>query len=125
MKKSKTTIRYIKLHRLFRALSIITGFMPVIIYFMTAFVRGDTITKVTLISLFTIVIILTVVNTLMKYKLRTPVFVFLIGVYIGLKNILGVLILIAVCTALDELLLAPMANRYKSLATINKELDKR
>lgn len=123
--KSETTRKYILKYRRYTFLSIITGFLPVIIYFCAAFFQSDSITKITLVTLLMIVILLSILNMFMKFHLRTPVFIFLIGIYIGLDHILGVLILISICTAADELIFSPNAAKYKSLATINSEIDKR
>ena len=72
-----------------------------------------------------VAIILTVINLLMKLSLRCIPWVVLIGIYICLKEITICLVVMAVCTIIDELIIAPLAKKYREKLTINKEIDKR
>ena len=69
--------------------------------------------------------ILVVLNVLMKLSLRCIPWILLIGIYICLKEITVLLIVMALTTVLDELVLEPLAKSFKNKLTINKEIDKR
>jgi hypothetical protein len=70
-------------------------------------------------------LILVTINTLFKYKLRSPIFLLLLGIYFALGNILPLIIILSIGVILDEFLFEPLTKKYKNLATINAEIDKR
>ena len=127
MKINKITINYKRKAHLFRALSAISVFLPVAIYIFLAFYNNEiAITKkLTLGITLTISIILFISNILFKYKLRSPVWICLIGIYICLEKIETLLIIMAICTILDEFIFTPLARKYKNLYTINVQIDRR
>ena len=61
----------------------------------------------------------------MKLHLRSAIWLLVLGVYICLQNIQTLLIMVAVCTILDEIVFTPLHKKYKNLYIINKEIDKR
>lgn len=119
------TKKYKRLARLFSLLSILVLLAPLVYYTAEAFIAGVVIEKLALGGLATMAIILTLFNTIMKANLRSPIWLLLIGIFLVLKNILPLIIFIAVGTILDEFLLTPLARRYRNLYTINNEIDKR
>ena len=57
--------------------------------------------------------------------MRSTIWILLLGIYICLDNIMPVLLTIAIGTITDELILTPLHKKYKQLAIINSEIDKR
>lgn len=106
-------------------LSVVLTCFPIIFYMIKAFVEGTTVEKVGLGLLTTAAIILTLINILCKMHLRSIMWIALIGIYICLENITTLLILIAITTILDELIITPLYKKYKNLYIINREIDKR
>lgn len=106
-------------------LSLILTCFPIIFYTVRAFVEGTSFQKVSLGLLTTAAIILTLVNILFKMHLRSTMWLALIGISTCLQNITTLLIIIAVTTILDELIITPLRKKYKNLYIINREIDKR
>ena len=118
-KKAKN--RYI----LFKSLSICLTFLPLIVYVIMAFVKGAPLEKFTMGCLVTIAVVFVTLNVIMKYNIRSTVWVLILGIYLCLDNITPLLIIMAVSTILDEFVISKLANKYKNQFTINKEIDKR
>ena len=119
------TEKYKKLYNAFRILSVAVTLGPLCVYFVIAFIRATTVSKLAVGSTLAIVLILTLVNLIGKYHLRSPLFLLLIGIYTGLGTILTPLYITTAGVVLDEFILTPAAKKYKQLYTINKEIDKR
>lgn len=119
------TEKYKRLYNAFRILSVAVTLGPLCVYFVIAFIRATTVSKLAVGSTLAIVLILTLVNIIGKYHLRSPLFLLLIGIYTGLGTILTPLYITTVGVVLDEFILTPAAKKYKQLYTINKEIDKR
>ena len=122
---SKTTETLKKKKNIFHLISWILTFAPIIIWLIIAGVKSTEVTKTALAITITIAALLTFVNLLLKYSIRSTVWILLIGIYIALKNITPLLILIAVCTILDEFVVHPLYIKFKNEYKINKETDKR
>lgn len=123
--KSPITKKYKNIYRIFTFLSIIVLLAPICYYTVEAFIAGAVIEKLALGGLATGAILMTMFNALMKANLRSPIWLLVIGVYLALDYILPLIIFIAVGTILDELVLSPIAKKYKNLYIINNEIDKR
>ena len=119
------TNKYHKLYRLFKCLSFAVTVCPLIVYFCIAFVGATTVHKLAVGSTLAVVLILTIINVIGKYQLRSPLFLLLMGIYIGLGKILTPLVITTVGVVLDEFIFSPLCKKYKQLYTINKEIDKR
>lgn len=126
MKQSEITKKYKTLYWIFTILSFIAVFVPVFVYVIKGYVDAELTTeKVRLTCTIMIAIILTAVNFIFKYNIRSTLWILLLGVYSCLDNILAMIIMIAVGTILDEFLLTPLKKSFKNKFTINKEIDKR
>lgn len=119
------TRRYKFIKNYLALLSVICTCFPIIFYTIRAFVEGTNIQKVSLGLLTTAAIILTLVNILFKMHLRSTMWLALIGISTCLQDITALLIMIAVTTILDELIITPLRKKYKNLYIINREIDKR
>lgn len=111
--------------KILHIISIALTFIPITVWFIIAMAKSNDVTKVALGLSFTIAILLVFVNILLKYSVRSTVWILLIGIYIALKDITTLLILIAVCTIIDEFIVHPLYKHFKQRYKINKEIDKR
>ena len=100
-------------------------FAPILIYLCIAMYKSNDITKPALAISITVAALFTFANLLLKYSIRSTVWILLIGIYVALKNITPLLIIIAVFTIIDEFIVHPLYKRYKERYHINKEIDKR
>ena len=119
------TEKYKKLYNAFRILSVAVTLGPLCVYFCIAFIGATTVHKLAVGSTLAVVLILTIINVIGKYHLRSPLFLLLMGIYIGLGKILTPLIITTIGVVLDEFIFHPLCIKYKNLYTINKEIDKR
>ena len=118
--KSLKTKTYI-----FHFLSWILTFLPILIWLGIALAKSNDVTKTALAISVLIAFLLTLVNLLLKYSIRSTIWILLIGIYVALKDITPLLIIIAVCTIIDEFIVHPLYKHYKERYHINKEIDKR
>lgn len=111
----------------FRDLSFLFTLAPVIVYVLIGFIDGSIHRGQKIFLGFTVIssLILVIVNSIMKYHLRSPLFLLLLGTYYALENILTLIIILSIGIILDEFILSPLASKYKQEYIINKELDKR
>ena len=72
-----------------------------------------------------IALILTALNFFMKYHIRSTIWFLLLGIQICLQNIVTLILIIAICTIIDEFVLTPLKKKFKDKYTINKEIDRR
>lgn len=125
MKPTDMTKKYHKLYILFRTLSVIVIFAPMLYYVIRGFIEGETTEKLTLTGTFFIAIILTAVNVLFKYSIRSTLWIIVLGVYSCIENIMPLLLMIAIGTIIDEFILTPLYKSYRNKYTIHREIDKR
>jgi hypothetical protein len=99
---------------------------PLLAYIIKALIESDLVSeKVSLCCSIVIVGILSAVCLINKSALRSRIWIIMLGIYICLDNIITPLVIIAVTQILDELIVAPLLNHYKTRLTISKELDRR
>ena len=124
---STMTNKYKKLSILTFLLSTICSLCPILIYVIKAFVDSDVkeVNKYTLGIMCSVALVITLINILAKLHLRCIPWILLIGIYVCLKDITTLLIIMAVTTIIDELILVPLHKSFKNKYTINKEIDKR
>lgn len=123
MSQATQTLR--KKMYIFHLLSWALTFLPILIWLGVAMYKSTEVTKTALAISITVAGLLTLANLLMKYSIRSTVWILLIGIYVALRNITPLLIIIAVCTILDEFIVHPLYKHYKERYHINKEIDKR
>lgn len=122
---SKVTEKYRRGYWITKTLSWVITFVPVIVYAIMGFVQGTPHRKLALGGLMVLAAILVVINILMKLSLRCVPWILLLGIYIALKEVTVLLVIMALTTMADELVLTPMSKRYREKLVINKEIDKR
>ena len=106
-------------------LSFILTIGPLIAFTILAFINGEVHEKLVLSYTVVIALILLIVNVVMKYHIRSTLWILVLGIYTCLDNIMPLLLTVAIATILDEFILHPLAKKYKNLFTINNEIDKR
>lgn len=106
-------------------LSFILTIGPLIAFTILAFINGEVHEKLVLGCTVAIALILLIVNVVMKYHIRSTLWILVLGIYTCLDNIMPLLLTVAIVTILDEFILHPLAKKYKNLFTINNEIDKR
>lgn len=111
MMKSK----YKKLRNLFFVLSFVATFGPFIYYCIKAFIDGEPVEKFALTMFSIAAIIIAGAAAVRKIHLRSVLWILLLGVYICLDNLVGVILVVAICTILDELIFSPLYHRYSDL----------
>lgn len=121
------TKKYKKRARIYNILSFLLLFAPVIVYAIIAFINGDiTIGKKVVLGFSLIfALVLTIINALTKYRIRSTLWIVLLGIYYCLNNILPLLLMIAIGTITDEFVISPLQKKNKRLYEINNEIDKR
>lgn len=122
---SQTTLTLKRKKNIFHLLSWLLTFAPILIWLFIAMAKSNDLTKTALALSVTVAGLLSMVNLLLKYSIRSTVWILLIGIYIALKDITPLLIIIAVTTMLDEFIVHPLYKHYKERYIINKEIDKR
>ena len=124
---STMTNKYKKLSILTFLLSTICSLCPILIYIIKAFVDSDVkeVNKYTLGIMCSVALVVTLINIVAKLHLRCIPWILLLGIYLCLKDITSLLIIMAITTIIDELILTPLHKSFKNKYTINKEIDKR
>ena len=108
-------------------LSVILTIGPLCIYSVKAFTNAQATTsdKCVLLSMLSIGTILSIVCIINKYTPRCRIWLIIIGLYLCLDSILGCILVIAITQVIDELIVGPIARRYREKLHINREIDKR
>lgn len=125
MAASDITKHYRTAYWVTRILSICLTVVPMLVFCIMGFAQGETKEKLALGCTITVAVILCVLNVLMKYSIRSTVWILMIGIYLCLENIMPMILTVAVCTIIDEFVVSPLCKSYKTKLTINKEMDKR
>lgn len=113
---------------LFRILDWLCLITPILIYVVIA-LSNDGIKvgyKVTLMSMLIIAIILCVVNVLAQKRLRCPIWIILIGLYVAMRDyLMPLIIILAVVSILDDLVFTPLIHYYYTKTVASKTIDQR
>ena len=110
-----------------RLLSVLITLLPVVYYVIKGFADESigTKQKACLGCMVCLAIILYLINVLMKYSIRSTIWILLLGVYVCLEDILPLILMLAISTIIDEFILTPLKKHYASVYKINKEIDRR
>lgn len=112
---------------LFRILDWICLGLPIIIYIIVA-LAGDGLVaqKVAVVATTMVAIILTVFNIISQKRLRCPIWIILIGLFIAIKHyLLPLIIILAITSILDDLVFTPLISYYRTKLIANKAMDER
>lgn len=119
------TNKYKKKYIILSIISVLLNILPILIYVVKGFSESSNKGKIALGFCLVIAIMLSTVNILLKFNIRSTIWILLIGIYICLDNIVPLLIIISICTILDEFIVEPLKKSFKNSYLINKEIDKR
>ena len=106
-------------------LSAVIVILPLMYYTIKAFITGEPRQKLSLGISITCAGILMIINLAAKLHLRSILWILVLGINACLSNIQTLLIVMAVTTIIDELVLEPASKYYHSRYKINKEIDQR
>ena len=113
---------------LFRILDWVCLFMPLIIYIGIALSSGEAIVaqKVAVVSTTMIALILSIFNVLSQKRLRCPIWIILIGLFVAVRDyLMPLIIILAITSVLDDLVFTPLISYYKTKLVANKAMDER
>ena len=113
---------------LYRSLDLIILFAPVIVYTIIALTKdGVTVPgRVAVVGSVCIALILSLFNIIAQKRLRCPIWIILIGLYVAIKEILlPLIIILAGVTVIDDLILTPLITYYRTKLITNKSIDER
>ena len=112
---------------LFRILDWICLALPIVIYVIIALCGVAVVAqKVAVVSTVMVAIILTLFNVISQKRLRCPVWIVLIGLYIAIKEyLLPLVIILAITSVLDDLVFTPLISYYRTKLIANKAMDER
>lgn len=121
------TRRYRFKLRILALMSFLLNILPVMIYVCIALCNNEAkkVNKITLGLMLSVALILTLINMIAKLSLRCIPWIILLGIYVCLSNITTLLIIISICTIIDEIIIDPLYKSVQNKYRINKELDKR
>lgn len=123
---SKVTKNYRLVYWILFAVSLLLNVCPLSVYVIKALAGpGVTHQKVTLTMTVLVVLILSIISWANKLVLRSKIWVIVIALYFILDKFATPIIILACCQVVDELIVCPIKNHYKTKLTINKEMDKR
>lgn len=127
MKRSDYTKKSISKLWFLKTIDFLILVIPVLVYCILGLVeQGRAVyEKVTLVSCVFVALVILLINLLMKMRLRSPIWIIVIGLYVALNNIIPLIICIAVGSVVDELFITPAINKMKIRVETNKEMDKR
>lgn len=113
---------------LFRILDWICLAAPLIIYVIIALCNDGIRVgyKVAVVSTAMIAIILTIFNVIAQKKLRCPIWIMLIGLYVAIRDyLLPLVIILAITSILDDLVFTPLIHYYYTKTVASKTIDQR
>lgn len=122
---SDITKKYRRAYRILTALSWILTLGPMVGYVIYGFAVGETISKVSLGISGMAAIALTGFSVIFKKQIRSTIFILLLGIYFAMKEITILLIILSLCTILDEFLITPLQKKYRERMVINRQIDRR
>jgi len=113
---------------LFRILDWICLGAPLIVYVIIALCNDGIGVgyKVTVVATVIIALIFTIFNVIAQKRLRCPIWIILIGVYIAMKNyLLPLIIILAIVAILDDFFFTPIIHYYYTKTIASKTIDQR
>lgn len=122
---SEVTKKYTAAYIFFGFLSFMANIAPLIYYFILAMMNATVEQKVVLGGMVTAAALIVGINILFKCHFRSAIWIVLLGIFFVIQDILPLLIAIAILTIADEFIFTPLYKKFKELATINRQIDKR
>ena len=129
--QTKITKKYKIKRNITGFLSLVCTFFPILFFGVQAFREGVIIgEKATMDMTFLIIMtavagIMVLIGIFRKCVFRSIPYFMILGIYFLIDTIVPVIITLAICTIIDEIVLTPLYNYYRQKVSINKEIDKR
>ena len=121
-KKCKTLLWF------YRILDWICLFAPLIIYVFIALCNGGVaaVGKVAVVGSVIIAGVLTAVNVIAQKRLRCPIWILLLGLYVAIKEwLLPLVLILAITSVLDDLVFTPLIHKYYTKYQASVVVDER
>lgn len=128
MAKSAYTKNCVRKLWLYRILDWLILVSPILIYVCIALFDGGvtTVGKISVVGTVVIAGILVAINVIAQKRLRCPIWIVLIGLFIAIRDyLLPMIIILAVVTVLDDLLLTPIIHYYHEKVVSSSVYDDR
>lgn len=124
---TETTQKYKTTYWILFGISILLNFLPLIVYIIKGYasIEVSEARKVTLTMTMMIALMLSIYNILAKKHMRSVIWILLLGVYFAVQKIELLLLLMAICTIVDEFIVEPLMKKYKLKWKTNCEIDSR
>lgn len=112
--------------RILSLISLLLNILPLVWFLVSGFINGDSKQKLTIGLISSAAIVLTVLMQLFKFKLKRTLFwLVLLGIFICYAKLGTCLIVIGICSIIDEVIIEPILERVKYDYRTNREIDKR
>lgn len=124
---TETTKKYKAIYWTLFIASLALNFLPLFVYIIQGYASIEVEESKKVVLSFTIIaaIMLSIYNILAKKHLRSVVWILLLGVYFAVQKIELLLIMMAICTIIDEFIIEPLCKTYKRKWQTNAEIDSR
>ena len=112
----------------FRILDWVCLSLPLLVY-LTMALADDGIKvgyKVAVVGTLVIAVILTIFNIIAQKRLRCPIWIILIGLFVAIRDhLLPLIIILSVVSVLDDLVFTPIIHYYYTKTVASKAIDQR
>ena len=128
MAKSAYTKKCHRLLWMYRILDIICLFAPLLIYVFIALCNGGVtaVGKVAVVGSVLVAGILVTINVIAQKRLRCPVWIILLGLYVAIKQwLLPLIVILAITSILDDLVFTPLIHKYYTKYQASVVVDER
>lgn len=98
---------------------------PLVGYIIYGFISGATVQKLSLGISTMAALALTGFSIVFKKHIRSTIFIILLGIYIALREITILLVILSICTILDEFVVTPLQKSFREKMVINAQIDRR
>lgn len=123
--KSALTKKYSRLALVFTILSLLLLFGPLGYYAIAGFAGGALLVeKIALGSTLIIALVITFICMINRFVFKSKMWLIIIGLFLVTEHLLPMIVVFAVTQVLDELVVAPLARRYRNKASNCKDTDK-
>lgn len=113
---------------LYRILDIICLFLPLIIYVIIALASGGVaaVGKVAVVGSVMVAAILVAINVIAQKRLRCPVWIVILGLYVAIQQyLLPLIVILAITSVLDDLVFTPLIHKWYTKYQASVVIDER
>lgn len=125
MKPTPLTKRYKGWYTLVKILSILVNVLPILIFTVEGYIEGSNTGRTTLSVCLVLTAICLLINFVFKYHIRSTIWIMAIGLYACLDKMETMLLVIAICTMVDEFVFQPLCKHLYAKWQTNKTIDQR